>query len=260
MKLHQSPLVYVLAQVRIAPVMKMADFVPEVQDRLRREGYPRFDEGQVQEVRFNLATGPLVSVQPRWEFQAKDGRSGIILTRTAVVVHTNQYDTYETFEAEIDRAARIIGEVVQPSLIERLGLRYVDLISPRKNESYTKYLKAGLHGLSERDLGVKKALLRSETVGDTDIGRLVVRCVQSMQATPLPPDLWPATLDFSDFQVPTDELVTVLDLDHYTETQRDFDVATVLDVMGRLHDALDCAFRAAVTDDAMKIWKAEVVR
>ncbi len=260
LKLHQSPLVYVLAQARITPVLKMAVFVPEVQDRLRREGYPRFVEGKVQEILFDPMTGPQVEAHPRWDFQAKDRRTGIILTRTALVVQTNQYDTYEQFEAELERAIRIVGEVVQPSLIERLGLRYVDLIRPRKGESCTKYLKSGLHGLSAEELGVKKAMLRSETVGDTAIGRLIVRCVQTMQAAPLPPDLWPATLDFSTITVPPDELVTVLDLDHYTESPREFDAASVLDTMRHLHDTLDGAFRAAVTPEAMKVWKAEEVR
>jgi len=252
--------VYVLAQVRIAPVMKMVGFIPEVQDRLRREGYPRFVEGQVQEVRFDSTTGPQLATHPRWDFQSKDARTGVVLTRTALVVHTNDYDTYEQFELELERALGIVGELVQPSLVERLGLRYVDLIRPRKGETYTKYLKPGLHGLSAEDLHVKKALLRSETVGDTDIGRLVVRCVQSMQAAPLPPDLWPATLDYSHIPVPRDELVTVLDLDHYTEAPREFDTAGILKAMGALHDTLDCAFRAAVTPEAMKIWKAKEVR
>ncbi len=57
--------------------------------------------------------------------------------------------------------------------------------------------------------------------------------------------------------VPEDELVTVLDLDHYTEMPREFDTASVLDTMRHLHDTLDSAFRAAVTPEAITLWKAE---
>ena len=39
LKLRYSPLVMVLAQVRFSPVLKMADYVPAIQEKLRREGY-----------------------------------------------------------------------------------------------------------------------------------------------------------------------------------------------------------------------------
>lgn len=259
MKLLQSPLVYVLAQVRITPVMKMEEYVPEVQDRLRKEGYPRFIEGQVQEVRFDSATGPRVAAHPRWDFQTKDARTGIILTRSSLVVQTNQYDTYEDFETHLERVIGIVGDAVQLDLVERLGLRYVDLIRPGDGESFTDYLKQGLHGLSAEELGVNQSLVRSETIGDTDVGRLVVRCVQVRQAAPLPPDLWPATLNFDHVTMRSDELVTVLDLDHYAEGSRDFDTSGILTAMGNLHDTLDGAFRAAVTDHAMSRWEAKEV-
>ena len=50
LKLHKSPLVMVLAQVRISHVAKMGDYVDDVQERLRRSGFPRFEEGRGHEI------------------------------------------------------------------------------------------------------------------------------------------------------------------------------------------------------------------
>ena len=39
-KLANAPIFYILGQIRFSPVLKMADFVPKIHERLRRE-YPR---------------------------------------------------------------------------------------------------------------------------------------------------------------------------------------------------------------------------
>ncbi len=247
----------VLAQVRTSPVAKMADYAAEVQERVRRRGFPRFAESNVQEILLTPGSPPQLRVHPRWEFQDKERATGIILSQNGVVLHTRAYDTFDAFAKHLALALEVVGEVVKPSLVERLGLRYVDLIQTEEGENWTDYVKPGLHGISDGSVGMHSSLHRSEIVGTTEVGQLVVRCFQASDGSFLPPDLVPTSLDHSAVVLRPEEVVTLLDFDHYSETAREYDAQQVLEYMWRLHDNLDLAFRECVTDHARKRWKAE---
>jgi hypothetical protein len=71
--------------------------------------------------------------------------------------------TFDRFSKSLRLALEVVGDAAKPALIERIGLRYIDLIRPRPNESWTAYLKQGLHGLSPQAIGMTKGLQRHET-------------------------------------------------------------------------------------------------
>jgi uncharacterized protein (TIGR04255 family) len=247
----------VLAQVRISQVAKMGDYVDDVQERLRQSGFPRFEEGRAHEILLRPALQPEIREHSRWEFQNKERSTGIILMRNAIVLHTNRYDTFERFAKSLRLALEVIGDAVKPALVERLGLRYVDLIRPEAGESWTAYLKPELHGLSPRGIGMTEGVQRHETVGKTKVGQLVIRCVQSTDGSILPADVSPSTLDYSAVTVRPGDLVTLLDLDHFSQDTRDYDVDAVMNAMWDLHENLDLSFREAITDHALKKWEAQ---
>jgi len=112
-----------------------------------------------------------------------------------------------------------------------------------------------LLGLDPDDLGVTKWVSRYESLGATDLGKLVVRCSRSEQI--LPPDLSPASLDYSSIQLRPGEVVTLLDFDHFVEQSSDFKPEAVLSTIGDLHDSLDRAYRKAVTPQALVKWGSE---
>jgi uncharacterized protein (TIGR04255 family) len=247
----------VVAQVRTSPVAKMSDYAADVQEQVRRRGFPRFVEGSVQEILLTPGGPPQLRVHPRWEFQDKDRSTGIILTQNGIVVQTRAYDTFDAFAGHLKLALEIVGTVVKPSLVERLGLRYVDLIRPEAGEAWTDYVKQGLHGIKDASVGMRSSLHRSEMVGTTEVGQLVVRCIQMADGSFLPPDLAPYSLDYSAVTLQPEETVTLLDFDHYSEQTRDYDAELILDYMWRLHDNLDLSFRECITAHARDRWKAE---
>jgi uncharacterized protein (TIGR04255 family) len=58
-------------------------------------------------------------------------------------------------------------------------------------------------------------------------------------------------------QLRPDERVTLLDIDHYCElrkTPMEFSISATMDLLWRLHDNTDLAFRAAVTEHALTEW------
>jgi uncharacterized protein (TIGR04255 family) len=255
MYLPKSPLIYVVTQVQFSAVMAVDKFVPDIQEKLRHRGFPRFLRVQVPQVTFVVGdTVPRVNFSERFEFQNKDADLGIVLTSNNFAVHTNRYKTYEEFEKNIATAIEVIDTSMNLSIVERVGLRYVDLIRLKESENWKDYLRPGLLGIDPDAVGGKNWMCRFESLGVTDLGKLVIRCAQTDQA--FPPDLQNPTLKYS-LKLNPSEIVTLLDSDHFSEEATDFDSQAVLSKIGALHDHIDRAFRNAVTPEALQKWRKE---
>lgn len=258
LKLTRSPLVYVVAQVRISAVIAIDKYIPDIQEQLRHSGLPRFKREQVRHIRFDFGTEPKLNISERFEFQNRDETTGLILAPDFVALHTSRYENFEKFEETLRTGLEIIHKAIQISLVERLGLRYVDLVRVREGESLGDYLQPGLLGLDPAALGVRNMLSRFEFAGLTEVGKLLVRCSSAEGEEILPPDLSPPSLKFG-LKPEPGETRYLLDFDHSSEGAEtsDFNVQTVLDNMQQFHDNLDLAFRHAVTEKALAIWGNE---
>lgn len=254
LKLMKSPLVVVLAQVRISPVLQMETYIPRIQERLRHKAFPAFRPSKIQE--FNLLPDGKAQVvsTDRWIFAEKDRRTAVVIAPDFVVLETSRYDVFDTFSDSFEVVLREIGDVVGIAFAERIGLRYIDLIRSAEGEELTDYLNPGLKGLSAVELETDRLLHRYEATGATKAGQLVVRLFQTTQGGVLPPDLVPGDVELGNIQPVPNERVSILDIDHFSVTQRDYDPAKLVDDMWTLHDASDKAFRAAVTPKALERW------
>ncbi len=258
LKLQESPLVLVLVQVRIAPVVKMGDYIPDIQESLRRTGLPRFSAGE--DIQVQVGQTAVVSRTPRWEFQSRDQTHSVVVTQDFIAAQTTAYNVYKDFEEFFSNPLQVIGEIVEPSLVQRLGLRYVDLIRPGPERGIEDFLKPGLQGLKADEIGANSLLSRFEMLAQTGVGMMRIKCLQSNDGSPLPPDLRTNTLNLDSTVangLAVGEVVTILDLDHFADEPMDYEPASLVNSIGDLHDNLDQAFRAAVTEDAMKAWGKE---
>ena len=249
--LRNAPLIYVVAQVRFSPIVAIEKFVPEIQEKLRHKGFPRFVRGQIPEITFQPDGTPKFNTVERFEFQDKDARLGIVLQSNSLAVHTNNYSNYETFEEEIKTALMAVHRVAGISLTERIGLRYVNLVRLQQGEKWADYVHEGLLGLDPRSVGVKNWLSRSEALGSSEVGKLVIRCSQS--ELPFPPDLLTNTLQYS-LELAKGEIVTTLDFDHFVESVSDFKVSEAISTLETLHESLDLVFATSVTTNALRKW------
>jgi uncharacterized protein (TIGR04255 family) len=153
----------------------------------------------------------------------------------------------------------IITEFVDVDLVERIGLRYVDLVRPQEGEDPALYLDPGLLGFPfQRVSGIptSRPTFRIESQATTTQGFLAVRCSWPDKQLYLPPDMIPTVLAF-EFQLQPNERPVILDFDHYSVEVRDFVPGRIVDAVADLHDAIDVAFRKAVTDYAFKTWGRE---
>ena len=200
---------------------------------------------------------PQVTVNKKYEFQNGERTGGIIVSPDAVAYHVSRYRTFEDFCEMLSTALETVHGIVELGLVERVGLRYVDLVRPGPSESRSAYFSSGLLGLDESRLETKDSKFAAEQLGKTEAGVLAVRLYQRDDGGFLPPDLEPSPLEHQNPKLNHGEKATLLDIDHYAEFEKsaiEFSVAKIMDLFWRLHNNADLAFAAAVTDHAREVW------
>lgn len=212
--LRSSPLILVLCQVRFSRLEAMSKYVPEIQDVIRRKGYPLNESKLVQEIQLT-PSGPAAREQMRWEFLSKDQTSSVVLHEEFLVLQTTGYDDFETFLAQLEELIEILNASVGGLFVTRVGLRYVNVIIPQQAETWRDYVQQGLHGFDSSIFKEQRTFRLHQTTAETNAGTMVVRLHQNPQGNVLPPDLMGGTLKAPIRFARPGELVTLVDIDHF---------------------------------------------
>ena len=211
-------------------------------------------------IRISPASPPEMSVAPRFEFQNKERTCGIVVQSDSVAVHVSRYSSFDDFCSVMQYALDTVHSVVTLGLIDRVGLRYVDIVQPAEGETLAHYLHSGLLGLNDADVGARRSHRMSAYQGETEAGTLILRMSQRSDGGFLPPDVEPSPLSHAELGIRPGEVLTVLDFDHFREFTKeplDFSTEDVVRYLWRLHNNTDLAFRSAVTEYALSAWGSE---
>lgn len=267
-RLPRAPLVHVLAQVVFPAPPAWMDAIPQLQRELYALGYLRMHEHTVVEVSVDLGDGSTPPVQKqrllmRYEFADRDQRTAFVLTASSFVMHTTDYQTFDRFLAEFVRGLDVLHAATGVPVVDRIGLRYVDLIQLQASESFGFYVHPGLLGYPFRanaGLGGTKVGFATGSVAETPLGALAVR------STVVPPGQFaPPDLELGNLQPPTwvelDKPGLALDFDHFTlfgaphtAAKMDFDAGRIAAHLTGLHTNVRAAFEGIVTEDAVAYW------
>jgi uncharacterized protein (TIGR04255 family) len=260
-KLANAPLVHVLAQVRYAPVLTISKSIPAIQEKLKGIGFPRFEKGEVQNVVLKQGSPPQVDRSERWDFLSRDKTLGVVLTPSFVLLQTTAYDTFNKFADILLKVFEIVASEVQIDIVERLGIRYIDVVRLQKNESFSDYLQPGLVGFpfSEvNDDSFRSAVIATvQSVAVANIPQsnstLNVKCSQVGDGTFLPADIGQSGLKY-EMSLDPQEVVIILDFDHFKTVDDDFAPQALVAEFDRLHRIANMAFRAALKRFAYEKW------
>jgi uncharacterized protein (TIGR04255 family) len=263
--MSNAPVYYVLAQARFNPVAAMTKYVDQIQDRLRREGYPLFEPQQFTQL---LVPGP-GQAQPQppqiqqtvsWLMTRGDRSSGFVLAPSMLIYHTTHYQTHGEFISELLRGLTAVHETVSLDHVSRLGLRYLDAILPRDGETTGQYLVGGLHGIDFNAVcRCRHAMTESVFTTDTgplvSKGTLVVRVYQMTAPLSFPPDMLSAGLTIAPkFEIKNAREHAIIDTDHYVEEQMPVEMDKLNEQLLSLHATIKSVFRATTTDYARSAW------
>lgn len=255
LNLTRSPLVLVLCQVRIGAIRNIANYIPELQDRLRRANFPVDVSGEVVELALQAEGTAKQRRRAHWEFRTLNEGWSIIVGEDAIVVQTTVYSGFEDFLRILSLGMESVDAVVGDLVVERIGLRYVNAIQPAPDESWRDYVATEYHGQDNAIIGPENSVRFMQTVADTGPSqRMIVRLTQNRDGQLLPSDLVPhhPVLRTS---IKRGKLVTLLDFDHYRESRQLFEIKKVIDSAWQLHEGLEIMFRDLVTPHALAVWE-----
>lgn len=149
MQYENSPLSEVIFQVRFPNILRIAAEEPSAFQESIRSVYPLFSVNNNETVVEVNGQKQSVGMTKYYQFISADARSKVVLTNSSFSLSTLKYERWELFKKECLRIAKVFQETYNPSIIQRIGLRYKDIIirskwgldnTPWKELIHEKYL------------------------------------------------------------------------------------------------------------------------
>lgn len=246
-QLLRAPLVRVVAQVRFPKILSLATEigVSEIQAELRQR-YPILRQEHTVGI---LITPSGVSqggqeTETVWHLQSKTGDWTVSLGSSFVALDTTAYTSRADFCDRLDAVLDVIVRVVDPVVVERIGLRYTDrLADPAELASLPELVRPeilGGYAIALPD-GVNLEHTLCESLYAFDAGNLMAR--------------WGVLPPGAVFDVGVPAVARrswILDLDVFKEGRTDFDVSDLSTMTRRFADQAYRFFRWAVTEKLLR--------
>lgn len=255
--LKNPPVYLTLAQVRFNPILKLADFLPAIQESFRHAGYPDFSRQQLISIQLTVQDGqppaPTPVQQERFQFGNVEKTHTFILDGQSLALQSTNYGQFETFSACFLKGLEIIHDAVNLAYTERVGLRYLDRVMPQAEETIDQYLAEQVHGLTSR-LGGRS--IYSFTEAMNDVGGIKLLSRVAIQDGPLafPPDLQPGDMRVTERFLSYTGISAILDNDGFVEGRETFSAKAVVDHLDVMHKVIGAAFKTTATPYAFTAW------
>jgi uncharacterized protein (TIGR04255 family) len=262
-KMTHAPVYYVLTQVRFNAVLTLEQYVPAIQERMRKAGYTDYERVVLAAINMNPAFGqgqglPAIQQQTQFQFLNADRTAGFILEQSGISYQTTEYDTFETFSRAFIDGLSIVHEVASLEYSERVGIRFLDAVWPSSGESLEQYLTPTILGLMGKLEPRKLAHSISETRTRLDRTTLVSRSViyeQEQEGAAFPPELQPVVLKPTERFRKVKGLYCVIDTDSFAEEREKFDIEKLEKRLRYLQQDVRRSFDCMVTPYALKVWE-----
>lgn len=125
----------VICQLRFPTILSINEKAPaDFQDAIR-DAFPRYEVHKQQQPPKLIGAGtPAAKLEPgavinQHIFLSSTGIWKIILTQDSITLSSMRYNTWEDFAQRLDRPLAEFIRIYQPAYFERIGLRYLNILS-----------------------------------------------------------------------------------------------------------------------------------
>lgn len=260
-KLRAAPLYFTIVQVRFNSVLSLETYAPQIQERLRKDGFPDAQRGVIATINLNVPVASDVGSPPMPVAQARllmgnmERTSSFILDPNALSFQTAEYNTFESFSADFFKGLEAVNDAVGLSYADRIGLRYLNAVFPKPGETIRDYFPESLLGLSIAD-GPARGIVHSfsETLIKADQVNVRSRVVIQDGEVAFPPDLQPLQLKVAARFKQLRGRHGIIDTDGWTDSREEFSVDRIRERIDLIHEEVERTFLASVTKNAVKAW------
>jgi len=247
--LANAPLVRVIGQLRfpLVAAIEQRDFIAPFQEAIRAS-YPVLRQEQTQQILFgaNIAA-PAHSVSTAWRFNSEDNHWRVSLTSDFLALETTRYTSRSDFLARLEQVVSALAFRIDPKLLDRLGIRYIDRISGDALADIVRLVRPEVRGL----LGTPAAGTVSHSITETMFTRDDAQVLARWGRLPPNVTVDPAAIE------PSDAASWILDLDMFSAAPTPFAVERVITDARGYMERLYTFFRWAVTDEFLRHFGAK---
>jgi len=258
--LSKPPLICVAARVQFAPLAKIADYIPDLQEALRLKGYPHFEEQKTKAWHIaDLAeAGMNVSFQEqsRWDFSNLNRTVTVRVDRESLTLLFTDYDHFANAEPQY-RAILGMVEATIPALIPQvLQLRYISYIPYDESSSPTDWVVPSVLGMPNIGPLQRHGSLSETSFLTPEGGQFVVRCLSfGPNHLTLPPDLLPLNVQLKYPQHSKTAFLMLENVHQQKATASELTAEACLAELSALRPYNVEVFQKTVTDKALEAWK-----
>lgn len=241
--LASAPLVRVIAQVRFPLVVaiEQRDFVAPFQESIRTR-YPILRQEHMQGVLLGPAGLTPQAPQTAWRFSDESNSWRISLAPDFLAIETINYSSRSDFITRFQDAVIALASHVNPKLIDRLGIRYIDRIAGDAMNDIVALLNPEVRGILGTPLAADVTHSICESMFSLDGAGLIARWGS------LPPG---GTVDPAAIE-PINQRSWILDLDMFSSAPMPFSVEQAVQYASRFAERIYTVFRWAVTNDFLR--------
>lgn len=258
LRLSKNPIALVLCQIRFSGIMGMeSQYLPGIQARLRSIGFKVNASGQVAQF-LMTPQGPQTQAAKHYEFQNLERTESVVVAPDFVTYQATRYTCFKDF---LDRLLQVVDEVSAVTnglTVERIGLRYLDVVIPKPDESWQRYVQPGLRGIASPAFKAQVDEQIHQVVTETKVGgAMIIRVLSNSKGIPLPPDFATTKLALNVQGTVIDgQGAAVIDVDHFCiMPPTDYDTVAIGKRLWDLkHVILDVWKDQIVTKEALETW------
>lgn len=237
--LARAPLVQVLAQVRFPVIasIEKREFIASFQEAIRND-YPVLRPEQNVNVVFGNE-GPSQERSNTWRFTDETATWRVSLAAGFLALETKAYVSREDFLSRLTKLLAALVEHVNPRVVDRLGLRYIDQLSGEALDHLPDLVRPAVAGILASPLAaaVQHSITQSSFEIPEESGQLMAR----WGFIPAGATVDPNTIEAVDFPS------WILDVDAFSVQPRPFQVDGVIADARALSERVYAVFRWAVT-------------
>lgn len=246
--LPRAPLVKVLSQIRF-PVITSIDkkeFIAVFQEEIRHD-YPKLVRDQGIELNFGPQGGSCVN-KVIWRMLDKNQKWRVSMGENFLSLETSVYPGRVKFLEALRYIVEKVQSTIQPDLVERIGLRYINRIGFNNSAHLSSLVHPGVLGIVHEDLEEQLVGSFSETRFTISDG---LKVNGKWGLIPGHQTYDPTVLS------PLEEQSWILDIDGFSENGIDFNAKDIMHTVNRLADIDYRLFRFTVTDTFLRDYGGE---
>jgi len=241
--LGNAPLVRVIAQVRFFEILAVErrDFVASFQEALRAT-YPVLRQEQTQGLVMSPVGMTAAKPQVAWRFTDVSEQWRVSLTSNFLALETTKYTSRADFFVRLRAVLEALDEHLEPRLLERLGVRYIDRMTGTAVAEIADLVRPEVRGISGTAAATHMVHSLSESLFKLPDAQVLARWGR----LPAGATVDPAAVE------PIQEESWILDLDMFSAAPMPFVVDRIIADAQRYAERIYTIFRWAVTEEFLR--------